>query len=164
MSGAKFEIHFHAPVGQNINNVEHMDVHVDKDGHVQVLNAENIATTSQQQKPIEQKPLTGIDAGIYAVHQAHLCNAADWAVVSRILEERGTWQRNAFTAHAEYINDICGENVTSSTSLSRSPIYTKIVGEYPNWSVRPSEQNRETAGKLQDYLKIGKIFTKALER
>lgn len=164
MSGAKFEIHFHAPVGQNINNVEHMDVHVDKDGHVQVLNAENIATTSQQQEPIGQKYLTGIDAGIMAVHQTHLCNKADWAVVSRILEERGTWQRNAVTAHAEYINDICGENVTSSTSLSRSPIFTKIVGEYPNWSVRPSEQNRETAGKLQDYLEIGKIFTDALER
>ena len=105
-----------------------------------------------------------INAGIMAVHQAHLCKAADWAVVSRILEEKGTWQRNAFTAHAEYINNVCGENVTSSTSLSRSPIYTKVAGEYPNWTIRPSEQNRETAGKLQDYLKIGKIFTDALER
>jgi len=106
--------------------------------------------------------LIGIDAGIMTVHQFHLCNAADWAVVSRILEERGTWQRNAFTAHAEYINDICGENVTSSTSLSRSPIYTKVAGEYPNWTIRPSEQTRETARKLQDYLKIAEIFTNAI--
>lgn len=106
--------------------------------------------------------LIGIDAGIMTVHQSHLCNAADWAVVSRILEERGTWQRNAFTAHAEYINDICGENVTSSTSLSRSPIYTKVTGEYPNWTIRPSEQTRETARKLQDYLKIAEIFTNAI--
>lgn len=106
--------------------------------------------------------LIGIDAGIMTVHQSHLCNAADWAVVSRILEERGTWQRNAFTAHAEYINDICGENVTSSTSLSRSPIYTKVAGEYPNWTIRPSEQTRETARKLQDYLKIAEIFTNAI--
>ena len=43
---AKFEIHFHAPVGQNINNVEHMDVHVDKDGTVQVMNAEQISSDS----------------------------------------------------------------------------------------------------------------------
>lgn len=106
--------------------------------------------------------LTGIDAGIMAVHQAHLCNAADWAVVSRIMEEKGTWQRNAFTAHAEYINSICGENVTSSTSLSRSLIYTKVAGEYPNWTIRPSEQTRETARKLQDYLKIAEIFTNAI--
>lgn len=33
---AKFEIHFHDKVGQNINNVEHMDVHLDKDGNIQV--------------------------------------------------------------------------------------------------------------------------------
>ncbi len=106
--------------------------------------------------------LIGIDAGIMTVHQSHLCNAADWAVVSRILEERGTWQRNAFTAHAEYINDICGENVTSSTSLSRSPIYTKVAGEYPNWTIRPSEQTRETASKLQTYLQIAELFTSSL--
>lgn len=106
--------------------------------------------------------LIGIDAGIMTVHQSHLCNAADWAVVSRILEERGTWQRNAFTAHAEYINDICGENVTSSTSLSRSPIYTKVAGEYPNWTIRPSEQTRETASKLQTYLQIAELFISSL--
>lgn len=106
--------------------------------------------------------LTGIDAGIMAVHQAHLCNAADWAVVSRIMEEKGTWQRNAFTAHAEYINSICGENVTSSTSLSRSLIYTKVAGEYPNWTIRPSEQTRETASKLQTYLQIAELFISSL--
>lgn len=59
MSGAKFEIHFHAPVGQNINNVEHMDVHVDKDGHVQILNAENIVT-HEQETPFDQ-PSAGED-------------------------------------------------------------------------------------------------------
>ncbi len=48
---AKFEIHFHAPVGQNINNVEHMDVHVGKDGKVQVMNAEQVTTDS---KPTEE--------------------------------------------------------------------------------------------------------------
>lgn len=108
--------------------------------------------------------LIGIDAGIMTVHQSHLCNKADWAAVVKILEERDEMQKGAYSADAEYINRICGEVVTNANSISRSPIFTKIVGEYPNWSVRPSEQNRETAGKLQTYLEIGKIFTEALER
>lgn len=53
--------------------------------------------------------------------------------------------KSAFSADAEYINRICGKNVTTANSLSRSLIFTKITGEYPNWSVRSSEQNRETA-------------------
>lgn len=44
MSEKKFEFHFHAPVAQNIANVEHMDVHLDKDGQVQVMNAEKVET------------------------------------------------------------------------------------------------------------------------
>ncbi len=107
---------------------------------------------------------TPTDAGICAVHKAKICNKADWAAVVKILEEREEMQKGAYSADAEYINRICGEEVTNANSISRSPIFTKIVGEYPNWSVRPSEQNRETAGKLQTYLEIGKIFTDALER
>lgn len=48
---AKFEIHFHDKVGQNINNVEHMDVHLDKDGNIQVMNAENLS--APEEKPVE---------------------------------------------------------------------------------------------------------------
>lgn len=40
MSNNKFEFHFHAPVGQNIANVEHMDVHLDKEANVQIANIE----------------------------------------------------------------------------------------------------------------------------
>ncbi len=43
MSENKFEFHFHAPVGQNIANVEHMDVHLGKDGNVQIANIEQAA-------------------------------------------------------------------------------------------------------------------------
>lgn len=112
----------------------------------------------------EQEEYDGLEAGICAVHKTKICNKADWAVVVKILEERDEMQKGAYSADAEYINRICGEVVTNANSISRSPIFTKIVGEYPNWSVRPSEQNRETAGKLQTYLEIGKIFTEALER
>jgi len=60
---AKFEIHFHDKVGQNINNVEHMDVHLDKDGNIQVMNAESIgSTTAKTETPqqIEQQAPTSI--------------------------------------------------------------------------------------------------------
>lgn len=153
----------HNNYGQ-VNHIENSNVTIAPNGQIthsvrsHDAQAEDVIPITES----TQQPHTGIEAGIMTVHQSHLCNAADWAVVSRILEERGTWQRNAFTAHAEYINDICGENVTSSTSLSRSPIYTKVAGEYPNWTIRPSEQTRETARKLQDYLKIAEIFTNAI--
>jgi len=60
---AKFEIHFHDKVGQNINNVEHMDVHLDKDGNIQVMNAESIgSTTAKTETPqsVEQQAPTSI--------------------------------------------------------------------------------------------------------
>ncbi len=50
MSENKFEFHFHGNVGQNIANVEHMEVHMDKDGNIQVMNAENLS--KQGEKPI----------------------------------------------------------------------------------------------------------------
>lgn len=54
---AKFEIHFHDKVGQNINNVEHMDVHLDKDGNIQVMNAESIGTpTAPTETPQQVAP------------------------------------------------------------------------------------------------------------
>ena len=60
---AKFEIHFHDKVGQNINNVEHMDVHLDKDGNIQVMNAESIGTATaktETPQPVEQQAPTSI--------------------------------------------------------------------------------------------------------
>lgn len=60
---AKFEIHFHDKVGQNINNVEHMDVHLDKDGNIQVMNAESIGTTTaktETPQPVKQQAPTSI--------------------------------------------------------------------------------------------------------
>lgn len=154
----------HNNYGQ-VNHIENSNVTIAPNGQIthsvrsHDVQAEDVIPITES----TQQPLTGIDAGIMAVYRTNICTAqADWAVIVKILEEQGTWQRNAFTAHAEYINDICGENVTSSTSLSRSPIYTKVAGEYPNWTIRPSEQTRETASKLQTYLQIAELFISSL--
>lgn len=48
-------MNFNAPVEQNIANVEHMDVHMDKDGQVQVMNAEQVATPQRTKEKQEQK-------------------------------------------------------------------------------------------------------------
>lgn len=119
--------------------------------------------TNREQRTIPKKPLSGIEAGIFAVYEAKVCNAADWAAVVKILEEQGEWQMSTYTVDAQRINEVCGKDVTSASSLSRSPIYTKITGKYPEWKVKPDEQNRETAGKLQTYLKIGEIFMEGKE-
>lgn len=62
MSNNKFEFHFHAPVGQNIANVEHMDVHLDKEANVQIANIEQanikktkVATSTTGQTVVPKK-------------------------------------------------------------------------------------------------------------
>lgn len=62
MSENKFEFHFHAPVGQNIANVQQMDVHL-KDGQIQVMNAESIGTPNtptETPQPVEKQAPTSI--------------------------------------------------------------------------------------------------------
>ena len=51
MSENKFEFHFHSNVGQNIANVEHMEVHMDKDGNIQVMNAGQVSTEQKHPAP-----------------------------------------------------------------------------------------------------------------
>lgn len=63
MSDKHFTFNFNAPVGQSIANVEQMDVHLDKDGDIQVMNAESIgSTTAKTETPqqIEQQAPTSI--------------------------------------------------------------------------------------------------------
>ena len=144
----------------NITHIEKSIVTVNPNGQVVTEGKLHPAEDAE----LVQEEYDGIEAGIRAVYEANVCNQADWAVVVKIMEEKGEIQKSAFSADAEYINRICGKKVTTANSLSRSPIFTKITGEYPNWSVRQSEQNRETAGKLQTYLQIGQIFTDHLSQ
>ena len=141
-----------------VNHIEKSIVTVNPNG--QVVTEGKLRPTEEAE--VLQEEYDGYEAGIRAVYEANVCNQADWAVVVKIMEEKGEIQKEAYSADADRINRICGKKVTNANSLSRSPIFTKITGEYPNWSVRSSEQNRETAGKLQTYLQIAKIFTDAL--
>ena len=110
----------------------------------------------------EQAQCNPIEAAIKAVHDANLCEPADWAVIVRILEERGIRQKNAFTSHAQFINDTCGVSVTSADSLKRSIIYTKVRGTFPDWTIKPEEQTRQTPNKLTHFINIGNFFSDAL--
>lgn len=49
MSGKEFVFNFNGPVGQNIANVERMDVHMDKDAQIQVMNAEKMESMPPNQ-------------------------------------------------------------------------------------------------------------------
>ena len=53
-----FNFHFHAPVGQNIANVEKMEVHFDKDMTMQVMDTSGEAKKAVEQGSTEEKAST----------------------------------------------------------------------------------------------------------
>lgn len=58
-----FEFHFHDKVGQNIANVEHMEVRFDKDMQMQVANVEEMNTAPETlQLQVQQDDVTKSDA------------------------------------------------------------------------------------------------------
>lgn len=124
----------------NIDTVEHMDVH------------------SPQSKLQPQQSTDRNRRAVLAVHQHCSCNAADWAVVVKLLEEQGTFPKSAYQYAAAYINETCGVDVTSSKSLARSIIYTKVIGRYPNWRIKDEEVSRETPNKLHRFMEIAQTF------
>jgi len=110
---------------------------------------------------VSNKPFLSTDRAIRAVYEAQLCESADWAAVVKILEEQGKWPKSAFSYAANYINNVCGQNVTAANSIARSIIYTRVKGTYPNWEIKEEERSREAPNKLNMYLKIGDVFVKA---
>lgn len=50
-----FEFHFHDKVGQNIANVEHMEVHFDKNMQMQVQNVEEMNASANKKEETESK-------------------------------------------------------------------------------------------------------------
>ena len=116
------------------------------------------------QNSYSEKLAIATDRAIKAVYESCLCDAADWAAVVKIMEEKDKWPKSIYTYAANYINNVCGENVTSANSLARSIIYTRIKGTYPNWEIKQEERSREVPNKLRKYLKIGEVFMSALEK
>jgi hypothetical protein len=162
MSENKFEFHFHAPVGQNIAHVDHMDVHMDKDSKIQVMNADKIEAVKQEDS--EQKtPCDKVAAAILAVNERVRCEPSDWAAFVAIMENKGKFPTSAYAHDAELINRICGSEVTSADSIARSIFFTKVAGVYPNWRIKQGEETRETPNKLSKYLEIGRIASEILE-
>ena len=164
MSEEKFEFHFHAPVGQNIAKVENMTVHMDKDGKIQVMSADNIAAqTTHPTQPQQPTALNKVDAAIKAVFDSNLCESADWIAVTRLLQERGLKQPNGLPYDAARINEICGQEVTSANSISRSIMNERIGGRYPNWTIRSGCNTREMPNKLRHYNAVAKIVADILD-
>ena len=162
MSENKFEFHFHAPVGQNIANVQQMDVHLDKDGQIQVMNAEQIATPSSE-APKKETPQDKVSAAILAVNEQVHCEPSDWAALVAIMEDKGKFPIGAYSYDANTINRVCAHEVTSETSIARSIFFTKVAGKYPYWRIKQGEETRETPNKLSKYMEIGRIATQILE-
>lgn len=160
MSENKFEFHFHGNVGQNIANVENMEVHIDKDANIQVANIENAS----------QKDVKGAESGaegmkdkrilaIKAVYNTRNYEKSDWAAIVKIMEELKLVPKFAYTTDADLINNACGcNNVTSADSIARSIFMSKVKGVYPNWEIREDEETRETPNKLKTYMEMGRIF------
>lgn len=117
---------------------------------------------AEEVKPQQPKNKDDKNArAILAVHQANLCDAAEWAVVVKIMQEQGAMPKANYRNAAEYINDICGTIVTSPESLARSIIFTKVAGTYPNWQIKEEEQSRRTPQKLRKFLQIAQVFINA---
>ena len=127
----------------NIQTVEHMDVH------------------SPQPKPQPQQSTDRNRRAVLAVHQQCACAPAEWAVVVKLLEEQGAIQKSAYLNAAAYINEICGQEVTSARAIARSIIYTKIIGQYPDWRIKDDEQSRKTPNILRKFMNIAQVFIKA---
>ena len=131
------------------------NLYIDKVEHIDAVNTFNNSPHPKDQA--KQEPDRNKRA-VLAVHQHCSCNAADWAVVVKLLEEQGAFPKSAYQYAAAYINETCGVDVTSSKSLARSIIYTKVIGKYPNWRIKDEEVSRETPKKLHRFMEIAKVF------
>ena len=162
MSENKFEFHFHAPVGQNIANVEHMDVHIDKDGQIQVMNAEQF-TTSHKEQPQEngtdeyfeltdgtmeqhlqffkEAMLKAQDVG-YKGTSRLVANTYDWVAAERLGKDIGLLKN--YDELADILNgDKFREVPKNSQNLTP---YRSIIADntkFPNWQCyKPSEDGK----------------------
>lgn len=88
MGDKNFTFNFNAPVGQNIANVEHMDVHLDKDGQVQVMNAEQVTTEPTPYPAPEPKQEVELTDGALDQHRELLREAMLKVQGSKYSEEK----------------------------------------------------------------------------
>ena len=163
MSENKFEFHFHAPVGQNIANVEHMDVHIDKDGQIQVMNAEQF-TTSHKEQPQEngtdeyceltdgtmkqhlqlfkEAMLKAQDIVYKSEHTKLVANTYDWVAAERLGKDIGLLKN--YDELADILNGDKFREVPKN-SQNLTPYRTIIADntKFPNWQCyKPNEDGK----------------------
>ena len=163
MSENKFEFHFHAPVGQNIANVEHMDVHIDKDGQIQVMNAEQFTTSHEDQAQangtegyfeltdgtmeqhlqfFKEAMLKAQDIVYKSEHTKLVANTYDWVAAERLGKDIGLLKN--YDELADILKDDNFREVPKN-SQNLTP-YRTIIAEntkYPNWQCyKPNEDGK----------------------
>lgn len=187
MSEKNFTFNFHAPVGQNIANVEHMDVHMDKDGNIQVMNAEQLSAQSepapQQPLPTEQ-PNTEITDGTIDQHlqlfkeamlkaqeikqnkdsyRLLMSNTYDWVAAERLGKDLGLLKN--YDQLVEILQDKRFREVPkNSQNLTKYRAYIDLNTRYPNWQC----SNMDADGFFRKFKQIAdniySIYTLACRR
>lgn len=156
MSEKNFTFNFYGNVGQNIANVEHMDVQMDKDGKIQVMNAESMgATTSEPSEQMElptEPPMEEITDGTIEQHlrlfkdallkvqtvksgvqyKYLIDNTYDWVAAERLGKDIGLLRN--YDQLVEILQDERFKEVPkNSQNLTKYRAYIDSNTRYPNW-------------------------------
>ena len=176
MSDKNFTFNFNGPVGQNIANVEHMEVHMDKDGQIQVMNAEQVGTQAVQPQPPElpaEQPTGEVTDGTIDQHmrlfkeamlkaQDHkpkdsyrylLSNTYDWVAAERLGKDLGLLRN--YEQLEGILQDKRFRNVPKNTqNLTKYRAYIDSNTRYPNWLC----SNLGAEGPFRDFKSIADII------
>ena len=155
MSEENFTFNFYGNVGQNIAKVEKMDVYMDKDGQIQVMNAEQVTTASEQPQPQElpaEQPTGELTDGTIDQHRRLfkeamlkaqdykpkdsyrylLSNTYDWVAAERWGKDLGIIKN--YAQLEEILQDKRFREVPkNSQNLTKYRAYIDDNSHYPNW-------------------------------
>lgn len=144
-----FEFHFHDKVGQNIANVEHMEVHFDKDMGMQIANVEEMSKTTE--KPILPTEDTTSNCGVISYEQCICLAESNVIFNSRILTTEVHYRKvrdvilrfikkDGVTSDVEQINPSAQnewyyimKGIRESGMASSSMGDTKFAGQMVTW-------------------------------
>ncbi len=101
-----FEFHFHDKVGQNIANVEHMEVHFDKDMQMQVMNVEEMGDVKAIEPQVEKKEAKPLCVALNP-SQRHLLEAAERGGIICYNRAREGYDKGALASQA-LVAYLCG--------------------------------------------------------
>ena len=185
MSDKNFTFNFNGPVGQNIANVERMEVYMDKDGQIQVMNTEQVTAASEQpQEQPQEQPNTGITDGTIEQHlqlfkeamlkaqeikqnkdsyRFLMSNTYDWVAAERLGKDWGVLKN--YDQLVEILQDKRFREVPkNSQNLTKYRAYIDPNTRYPNWQC----SNMDADGFFRKFKQIAdnifSIYTLACRR